>query len=428
MASDRERPENRALRFWLIAALAIGACRAAPEPVTIRAGTLFDGRGGIARDVVITVVGDTIQSLGPYQGGKVTHDLSRYTVLPGLIDAHVHISSTINSHGKVHTSGDGDTPAQGDSARAANALATLRAGFTTVASMGSGLDKGLRERINRGAIPGPRILTSLGPFGDRSLTPDVLRRQVRELRSQGADFIKVFGSGSHDGVEIPTYNAEQLAALCGEAQQQKLRAVVHSQTDSSIGLAAGAGCDEIEHGTLATAASFKLLASRRISFDPQCGLVMRNYLEHRSRFEGAGFDSSDFVLMQQRLALMPGVIRTAAAIPELHLLFGSDAIAGAHGRNAEDLVCWVKEAGQAPLTVLRMATSGNAALLGLGQQIGSIAPGYQADLIAVDGDPLEEIEAVLRVRFVMKGGKVAVGDHRPDPAGVANVGQRVRVQ
>jgi imidazolonepropionase-like amidohydrolase len=399
-----ERPGNRALRFVLVMGLAVGSCRA-PAPVTIRAGQLFDGRG-LVRDVLITVAGDRITALGPYQGGQVTHDLSRYTVLPGLIDAHVHISSTINSHGGMHLRNDGDTPAQGDSARAANALATLRAGFTTVASMGSSLDQGLRARIERGAIPGPRILTSLDPFLDRALTPEALRQQVRTHHADGADFIKIFGSGSKHGVEIPTYTAEQLAVLCGEARREKLRSVVHSQTDSSIKLAVLAGCTEIEHGTLATAASFALLASRGIWFDPQCGLVMRNYLEHRARFEKAGFDSSDFALMAERLALMPGVIRAAAATPGLRLLFGSDAIAGAHGRNAEDLVCWVREAGQDPVAVLRMATAANAAALGLQAEIGSVAPGYRADLIAVDGDPLKDIEAVLRVRFVMKAGKV----------------------
>src|SRR5262249_1525230 len=341
--------------------------------------------------VEITIVGDRIQAVGPYRGGTVTHDLSRYTVLPGLIDAHVHISSTINSKGGMHVRNDGDTPAQGDSARAVNALATLRAGFTTVASMGSGMDPGLRNRIERGAIPGPRILTSSEPFLDRKPGPEELRKLVRYLARPGADFIKIFGSGTKQGVEIPTYSAEQFAALCGEARALKLRAVVHSMTDSSIKRAVDAGCTEIEHGTLATEATFRLLASKGVYFDPQCGLVMRNYLEHRERFAKVGFDSSDFALMTERLALMPGVIRAAAATPGLKLLFGSDAIAGAHGRNAEDLVCWVKEAGQQPLDVLRLATAGNAAGLGLGAEIGRIAPGYHADLIAVEGDPLQDI-------------------------------------
>jgi imidazolonepropionase-like amidohydrolase len=406
--------------------LGVGSCRA-PAPVTIRAGQLFDGRG-ILRDVLITVAGDRITALGPYQGGPVTHDLSRYTVLPGLIDAHVHISSTINSKGGMHVRNDGDTPAQGDSARAGAALATLRAGFTTVASMGSSLDKSLRDRINRGAIPGPRVLTSLDPLLDRSPSPKELRKLILYLGRHGADFIKIFGSGTKQGVEIPTFSGEQLGAICGEARAQRLRTVVHSMTDSSIKLAVDAGCTEIEHGTLATAATFRLLASKAVFFDPQCGLVMRNYLEHRARFAKVGFDSSDFALMAERLALMPGVIRAAAATPGVRLLFGSDAIAGAHGRNAEDIVCWVREAGQDPLTVLRMATSGNATGLGLESEIGSVAPGYRADLIAVEGDPLQDIEAVLRVRFVMKGGKVAVGDHRADSASVANIGARVRVQ
>jgi imidazolonepropionase-like amidohydrolase len=110
--------------------------------------------------------------------------------------------------------------------------------------------------------------------------------------------------------------------------------------------------------------------------------------------------------MERMLPVLPGLVRTALATPGLTLLYGTDATAGAHGRNAEDLVCRVREAGQAPMDALVSATSRNAAALGLGDRIGTLAPGYEADLIALDGDPLQEIEAVRRVTFVMKGGKV----------------------
>jgi imidazolonepropionase-like amidohydrolase len=410
---ETKRPGNRALRLLCAAAILAGACRSTPTPVTIRAGLLLDGRGGQLRDALLTVVDGRIQSVGPWQsaGDHVTHDLSRYTVLPGLIDAHVHIAGYFNRLGRVSAAGDGETPAQWAAGRAANALATLRAGFTTVASMGAEQDKELRDAISAGSIPGPRILTSLAPVQDTSLKPVALKRLARRLKADGADFIKIFLSNAIRKGGLPVFSAEQLTVLCGAAKQLKLRSVIHAQSDASIRAAAGAGCDEVEHGTLVTQEGLNLLAARGMYFDPQCGLVFDNYLANRARFQGIpSLDSVGFALMEALRPALPALIRAALATPGLRLLYGSDAVAGAHGRNAEDLVCRVREAGQAPMDALVTATSRNAEALGLGDQIGTIAPGYQADLIALDGDPLEEIEAVRRVRFVMKGGRVVRGE------------------
>ena len=391
--------------FCTVATLTSASCRS--TPTTIRAGLLLDGRSGQVHDALITVINGRIDAVGPYAAGPVTWDLSRYTVLPGLIDAHVHIGGYINRHGRVGTGDDGETRAQRAAGRAANALATLRAGFTTVASMGPDDDKALRDAIASGSRPGPRILTSLAAFDDPSTTPEELRRQVRSHKSRGADFIKIFGSNAIRNGGVPTFNADQLSALCGEARRIGLRSVVHVQSDASIRAATTAGCDQLEHGALATPDGLRILAQSGRYYDPQCGLVLTNYLENRARLEGiSGFDSTGFAIMERLVPILPGLVQAALGTPGLRLLYGTDATAGAHGHNAEDLVCRVRRAGQSPMDALITATSRNAAALGLGATIGTIAPGFEADLIALDGDPLAEIEAVRRVKFVMKHGTV----------------------
>lgn len=401
----RKRPDRRALRAFCTLVLTAAACQ--PAPITIRAGLLLDGQGGHRRDALITVTNGRITAVEPWQGDSATYDLSRYTVLPGLIDAHVHISGYFNHLGQVGTSSDGESPAERAAARAANARATVLAGFTTVASMGSGADRELRELIARGTIPGPRILTSTAQIWGPNETVDSLRDQVRLVAARGADFVKILASSAVRDGGRPVLTGVQLAALCGEARRLKLRSVVHAHDDASIRQAAAAGCDQVEHGFTGSATGFKVLADSGVSYDPQCGLLLRNYLEHRTNYEGMpGFPPSEFDLLERLAPTLPGLLRAALATPGLTVLYGTDATAGAHGRNAEDLVCRVREAGDSPMNALVSATSRNAGALGLGTEIGTIAPGYQADLIGLEGDPLQEIEAVRRVRFVMKGGQV----------------------
>jgi len=395
---------KKRLALLLVLPVALSAQSA---PVTIRAGLLLDGRGGEIRNALVTVVGGKIQSVGPYQGGSPTYDFSRHTVLPGFIDAHVHLTGYINSRGRMHTDSDGDTPVQADSAVRANARAMLEAGFTTVQSMGSAGDKPLRDAIAAGTYPGPRILTSLNPIGNASFQPERLRQLVDTLKSSGADFVKIFASRSIREGGGQTLSDAQLAALCGEARSVGLRTVVHAHSAESMRAAVLAGCDWVEHGAFATEEVLRLLAERGVYFDPQCALVLRNYLDHRPWFDGVGnFNAEGFAFMERALPTFPKLIRTATGIPGLRLVYGTDAVAGAHGKNAEDLVCRVRDAGQAAMEAIVTATSRNAAAIGLGNRIGAVLPGFEADLIALEGNPLREIEAVRRVVFVMKGGKV----------------------
>ncbi len=375
----------------------------------IHAGRMLDGRGGTVRDVTIVVEGSKITRVEAARAKRraADYELGTLTVLPGLIDSHAHLAWYFNRAGKLHTPNDGDTPAQSILAAAGNAYTTLLAGFTTVQSPGSFEDKDLRDAIASGAIPGPRILTSLEPLEDPTLSPDSLRMLVRERKKQGADFIKIFASKSIRQGGAATMTVEQMEAMCGEARAQGLRTLVHAHSTESIERSIRAGCTQIEHGLFATDEVLKEMAQRGTIFDPQCRLIFQNYLDNRPKFDGIGnFNAAGFAAMEKAIPVARTTFQHAIAIPNLKIVFGTDAVAGAHGRNAEDLVCRVKEGKQSPMKTIISATSLAAEALGLGRTIGSIAPGYEADIIAVEGDPSTDITALQRVRFVMKEGRV----------------------
>ena len=339
-------------------------------------------------------------------------DLRGRTVLPGLIDAHVHPTWYFNRKNRFHTNTDGDTPQQSTLAGAANLFTTLNAGFTTIQSLGDVADKDLRDWIATQGLPGARLLTSLQPIqnGDTAR----LRALVQQRKEQGADLIKIFASGSiRDGGQ-QTLSDEQLAAVCGEAKKQGLRSIVHAHSTSSVRAATLAGCTQIEHGVFVTQSELDLMAEKGTYFDPQCSLVFRNYLDNREKYDGIGnYNAEGFAAMEHALPLAAEAIRKAVKTPKLKMVYGTDAVAGAHGRNAEDLVCRVQTSGQKPMDAIISATSLNAEAMGLGASIGTLAAGMDADIIAVDGDPSANITALRNVSFVMKGGKVIRDDGRP---------------
>jgi imidazolonepropionase-like amidohydrolase len=380
-------------------------------PVAIRADRLFDGRRMASAPVRIILEGGKIvrvEAEGATQGRPgPAYDLTGLTVLPGLIDSHAHLVWHFNASGKLHTETDGETAAQSALPAAGNAWATLRAGFTTVQSPGSPEDKDLRDAIASGAVPGPRILTSLEPLTEKDGDPEKLRQLVKERAQSGADLIKLFASKSIREGGAQTMSSEQLAAACGQARALGLRTLVHAHSPESMRAAVEAGCTQIEHGIFATADVLALMAKRRTYLDPQCGLVFHNYLDNRAKYFGIGnYNAEGFAAMEKAVPLAIETFRRALATPGLKIVFGTDAVAGAHGRNAEELVCRVREAGQKPEEALASATSLAAEALGLSDRIGRIAPGLDADLIAVDGDPTKDITALQRVVFVMKGGVV----------------------
>jgi imidazolonepropionase-like amidohydrolase len=399
--------------LWLLPAATRGLAQ--PTPRLIRAGTVLDGTGGVQRNVDIEIRDGTVVAIRPARGvlppGAL--DLRQATLMPGLIDTHVHMAWYVNAQDRLHTADDGETAQIQALNWAANAWATLRAGFTTVQSIGEPENKWLREAIARKLIPGPRLLTSLGSLNERSAggSPDSLRAVVRRFAADGADVIKIFASASIREGGAPTMTQNQLVAACGEARAAGLRSIVHAHASEAIDRAVRAGCSQIEHGVFADSAARAMMAEAGTYFDPQCGLVFRNYLDNRPRFDGIGnYNAAGFAAMERALPIAERGIRDAYRTKGLKMVFGTDAVAGAHGRNADELVCRVSRGGQPAMEALISATSLAAESMGLGKSIGRVAPSYLADLIAVRGNPLVDITAMQRVVFVMRGGVVYRND------------------
>jgi imidazolonepropionase-like amidohydrolase len=382
------------------------AASAQKKRVVIGAGMLLDGRGHVLRDTRIVVEDSKIVALDP-KASPVDYDLRSFTVLPGWIDSHVHISWSFGANGK--NAGQDETTQFAGYQAASNAWLTLMAGFTTVQSVGSPTDAPLRDAIAKGVIPGPRILTAIQPLegqGEKTGTPDEIRAFVRKQKDAGADLIKIFASQSIRQGGGMTLSQDQINAACDEANKQGLRTLVHAYK-GAVRAATLAGCTEVEHGTMATDDDLKLMAGRGTYFDPQAGLVIENYLANKARFLGTpGYTEEGFAAMERVLSLDRDIVRRAVKTPRLKVVFGSDAVAGAHGRNAEELIDRVRDARVDPMSAMVSANSLAAEAIRMGNRIGSIAPGYEADIIALDGDPLKDITAVRRVTFVMKGGVV----------------------
>jgi imidazolonepropionase-like amidohydrolase len=281
------------------------------------------------------------------------------------------------------------------------------AGFTTVQSIGSPQDLDLRNAIARGVLPGPRILTSLRPANENSGDPEQIRAFVRKVAQEGADLVKIFASKSIREGGGQTMTDAQIRAACDEATKLGLRSWVHAHAASAMKAATLAGCTAVTHGSQGTDEVFALMAERGTYFEPNIGLVSQNYLAHRKNYFGIGnYDEEGFAFMERGIPVKLEMFERAMKHPRLKLLMGTDATAGAHGRNAEEIVYRIEKAGQKPLDAIAGATSLAAESLGLSDTIGTIAPGMEADIIAVDGNPLEDPTALRRVAFVMKGGKI----------------------
>src|ERR1035441_8400301 len=360
------------MRSWIMmftAALAYG------QAVVIRTSTLLDGKGHVLKNTDLTIEGGRIARIGVAKG-KAAIDLTGMTVMPGWIDTHIHATWYFNRDGRLEQGGRGakSTPQQAALYAAANLYATLIGGFTTVQSVGAELDGAPRAQIAAGALAGPRLLTSLRQVSETTGDAGQIRDYVRKMKADGADVVKLFATASiRDGGKM-TMTPEQIAAACGEAKAQGLRTIVHAHASDGARAAVMAGCTSIEHGTFLDDATLQLMKDHGVYFDPNF-LVLHNYLDNKAKFLGIGnYNEEGFTYMEKGLPLVADVYKRARKL-QLKIVLGTDAVAGAHGRNAEEFIYRVKDGGDKPMDALMSGTSAAAESLGLADRIGSLAAG-----------------------------------------------------
>lgn len=400
-----------------VSVLTLAAGQAAAEPVVIRAALVFDGET-VHEGHDVEVDGGRIVAIRPSTGGADI-DLGARMLAPGLIDTHVHLTWYFTGAGKLNRPGDGEDGRSASLNAAGNAWRMLQAGFTTIQSVGAPEDAFVRDAITAGAMPGPRILTSLGQIYLRDVGSSEAamnaaldaRDSVRATHDAGADLIKIMAL---DRIR-PAAVQMQLDAACSEARSLGLRSVVHANTAEIIKAAVRAGCTQVDHGAYADAEAIAMMAANGTYYEPQCNLVILNYFYNWPRFEGPDWDDARKENLERLLVGFREVAKRWLAEESLKVVYGSDAVAGAHGLNGADLVCRTLDLGQPVLDALRSATRISAESVGLGDRIGALAPGYDADLIAFDGDPRAEPETLMAVAFVMREGVIYRSP--PDRAG-----------
>ena len=330
------------------------------ETTVLRAARILDGRGEVLEDRDLVVRDGRIAEIvarGAGRGDRV-YDLSALTVLPGYIDTHVHIGNHFDDDGRVHRPENDPSLAHLTLHGAENAYRTLMNGIITMQSLGSPRDVELRAWIDRGEVPGPRLLSSLGAVREDTGTPDEIRAYVRYRAAAGADVIKVFASTSIRFGGVTNLSAAQLEAACGEARAQGLKAVVHLHRSDALRLAADAGCSQVEHGWLLEPGDIEVFVESGMYLGNQIDLLFRNYEERGDRYAGVGgYTMEGFANLQ---AARPGalaVFRQAVATPGVRIVYSTDANAGSHGANTDELVAYVEQGGQAPMHAVVSATS-----------------------------------------------------------------------
>ena len=380
--------------------------RADDGTVVLTADRVLDGRGGVLEGHGVAVRDGRIVAVAPaadLPAGE-RRDFPGGTILPGLIDTHVHLGWHFGEDGKLARGAAPETEAMH---AVENGVRMLEAGFTTVQSLGAPVDGPVRDAVNRGVVPGPRIITTLGQLSARTGGADELVAEVNRLAEAGADAIKIFASESIRVGGGPTLSQEELDAACGAANERGLRTLVHAHGPVSAARASRAGCTTIEHGALLDQETLDLLAANGTFYDPNTYLIFQNYFENRDRYLGiSNYTDEGFAAMESGRVRAMETFRMALATDGLKIVFGTDAVAGAHGQNAREAVARVEEGGQAPADVVVGLTSLAAESLGLQDEIGTLAAGYAADLVVVEGNPATDVTALQRVRLVMKDGRI----------------------
>ncbi|MDT7806780.1 MAG: hypothetical protein QOJ70_593, partial [Acidobacteriota bacterium] len=342
------------------------------------------------------------------QGARV-YDLGDVTLLPGLIDAHTHITYHFDKTGRYGLSWD-TSPDITLKYAEENARATLEAGVTTTRNLGASerVDLRLRDLTNRGDVEGPRLLVSGEPLTANALLDagedggarlNRIREFVRARVAEGVDVIKIFEGVDETG--SPLFSEQEVRAVVEEAARAGLRVAVHAHEAAAVKVAVKGGCASIEHGSFLDAEAVRLLAEHHTALVPTLYLPT-HYLENKGRF--VAFDPFTWAFFERlRANNLANALRAKKA--GVLVVAGSDAVAGLHGHNPREIE-WLVKAGLTQAEALRAATIDAARLLGLEGRVGEIRQGAFADIIAVAGDPTKDINAVEHVLFVMKGGQV----------------------
>ena len=401
------------LALCLAAALAV-TVTAQPSSVAIRFGKLWDGSRTIA-DAVVVVTGERITAVGTGNGavppGATVTDLRKYVALPGLIDLHTHITYYWDRRPGTRPRGQRRLPAVTVYLAADNARRTLQTGVTTVRDLNAGndMDLAMRELTASGAMAGPRIFTSgpgLSARQGQPPDPEAMKRVVEDRVKAGVDWIKVFGSrGGFENVDgTQTVTFDEMKAIVETAHALGKKVAIHSYGPSGVRDAVRAGADSIEHGADLDDETIAEMVTR--------GTVWVPTVDHNRYYIDAAADygfapGSEAALKGYIDRNLESVRRAVKAGVKLGM--GSDAVYSMFGQNTRELE-WFVKAGLTPTEVLATATTTPAALLGMGDQLGRIAPGFLADIAAFEGDPTTGPSALFAgAKWVMKGGRVLVG-------------------
>ena len=403
-----------------------------PKRVIVRAGKVLDVKSGrTLSNQAIVIEADKIVSIGgdakPNTGDQVI-ELPNATVLPGLIDAHTHLTGDPRQIGYQAL---GISVPRATLTGAHNARVTLEAGFTTVRNVGAEAfsDVALRDAINDGDIPGPRMLVSgpaLGITGghcDENLLPyefhysgegvadgvEGVQRKTREVIKYGADLIKICATGgvlSHgDNPQASQYTLEEMKAIVADAHRLGRKVAAHAHGAQGILWASQAGVDSIEHGSYIDDAAIAEMKKNGTY------LVPTLYLADWFLANAEQLHVPAEYIAKGRAAMSAARKNVGHAFSSgVKVGFGTDAAVYPHGLNAHEFAVMVK-LGLTPLQAIQSATVNDADLLGWSDKIGTIEPGKWADLIAVDGDPLQDVTMLERVKFVMKGGDVVKNEY-----------------
>jgi imidazolonepropionase-like amidohydrolase len=408
---------------------------AKPGIIALKAARLFDGRGDSAVPNGVAIVeGGILKAVGsgiPIPAGARIIDLGDSTLLPGLIDAHTHITGESSDNWLQGTMDNlRRTLPEAAIRTTAYAHKTLMAGFTTIRDVGSGeyVDVGLRDSIRAGVVPGPRIQAAVhslgargghcdetgfpyGRFGDEpdprrgiAAGPDQFRDAVRFQVKYGADVIKVCATGGvlslADEVDTPQLTQDEMNAIVDEAHRLRKKVAAHAHGAEGAKVAIRAGVDSIEHGSFLDDEALRMMKNRGTWLVPT--LLAGEYVAGKAAVRHYPPEIAEKA--RQAVAVRSSMFKKALAMG-VKIAFGTDSAVSPHGLNAQEFALMVDH-GMSPAAALRSATSGAAELLGLSKTIGTLEPGKAADVIAVPGNPLAGIKAMEKVRFVMKGGQI----------------------